>query len=436
MKKLNRFAALAAIILLLVMGCKVEPDAIAVESVSLNTTTLTIEPGTTRMLTATVTPSNADDKTVKWSSSNNVIAMVDNNGTVSAHAEGTATITAQAGDKTATCTVTVHFHSYSGGICTMCGAVQGFNGYIDENGVLMNCYGNEATVVIPDSVTSIGDYAFERCCTSLASVTIPTSVASIGSKAFEYCTNLAEIKFEGTKTQWKAIEGSDNVAVARVHCSDGNIDNPKYLVTSVSLNTTTLTIEPGATMMLMATVTPSNADATVTWSSSDNAIAMVDNNGTVSAHTVGTATITAQAGDKTATCTVTVHVHTYSGGKCTVCGAVQDFNGTIDENGVLTHYWGSEATVVIPDGVTGIGTSAFEGHTNLTSVTIPDGVTSIGVSAFFLCVALTSVTIPDSVTSIGDSAFWNCESLKSVTIGNGVTSIGATHSIAVRDSRA
>ncbi|MBD5407331.1 MAG: leucine-rich repeat protein [Treponema sp.] len=465
----------------------VKSSLTAVENVSLNTTTLTIEPGATMMLTATVTPSNADDKTVKWSSSNNVIAMVDNNGTVSAHAEGTATITAQAGDKTATCTVTVHFHSYSEGKCTKCGAVQDFNGTIDENGVLTNYWGNEATVVIPDGVTSIGDYAFEYCCTSLASVTIPTSVTSIGSRAFEHCTSLAEIKFEGTKAQWKAIEGSDNVAVACVRCSDGNIDNPKYLVTSVSLNTTTLTIEPDVTMMLTATVTPSNADATVTWSSSDNAIAMVDNNGTVRAHTVGTATITAQAGDKTATCTVTVHFHSYSGGKCTVCGAVQYFNGMINDNGVLMYYYGNEATVVIPDSVTSIGYGAFYNCTSLTSVTIPDSVTSISDNAFYNCngltsvtytgtlagwcaidflnydanplankkailyisnlpvkdvkipsdvreiknyafmgcTSLTNVTIPDSVTSIGDYAFYNCTSLMSVTIPNGVTSIGS-----------
>ena len=568
MKKLNRFAALAAIILLLVMGCKVEPDAIAVESVLLSETTLTIEPDKTERLTATITPDNADDKTVKWSSSNPNVALVDSNGTimtvkegtaiitaqagdkmamcivtvksevavksitlnettltltpyttmkltatilpynadatvtwsssntsvatvdnygtVSAYAEGTTIITAQAGDKTATCTVTVHFHSYSGGKCTVCGAVQDFNGTIDENGVLTYYRGNEATVVIPDGVTGIGDYAFEHCCTSLASVMIPTSVTSIGDRAFEYCTNLAEIKFEGTKAQWKAIEGSDNVAVACVRCSDGNIDNPKYLVTSVTLNTTTLPIEPGKTEMLTATVTPSNADATVTWSSSDNAIATVDNNGTVSAHTVGTATITAQAGDKTATCMVTVHVHTYSGGKCTVCGAVQYFNGMINDNNVLMYYYGNEATVVIPDSVTSIGNSAFRNCTSLTSVTIPDSVTSIGDDAFMDCTGLTSVTytgtlagwcaidflnysanplankkailyisnlpvtdvqipnnateiknyafggytkltsvtIPDTVTSIGDSAFLGCTSLTSVTIPDSVTSIG------------
>ena len=78
----------------------------------------------------------------------------------------------------------------------------------------------------------------------------------------------------------------------------------------------------------------------------------------------------------------------------------------------------------IPESVTSIGSSAFEGCSSLISVTIPNSVTSIGNYAFKGCSSLTSVTIPEGVTSIGEDAFEGCSSLTSVTIPNSVTSIG------------
>ena len=80
-------------------------------------------------------------------------------------------------------------------------------------------------------------------------------------------------------------------------------------------------------------------------------------------------------------------------------------------------------SVVIPNSVTIIGSSAFEGCTGLTSVTIPNSVTDIGGYAFYGCTGLTHVTIPNSVTSIGSAAFKGCTSLTSITIPNSVTSI-------------
>ena len=78
----------------------------------------------------------------------------------------------------------------------------------------------------PNTVTSIGAYAFAGC-TSLTEIAIPATVTSIGNRAFEGCTSLTEITYNGTSAQW------DNIAVGRqlleghkaviVHCTDGDV---------------------------------------------------------------------------------------------------------------------------------------------------------------------------------------------------------------------
>lgn len=88
-------------------------QTVAVESVTLNKTELTLEVGGEETLIATVAPDDATDKAVTWSSDNTAVATV-NNGKVTAVAAGTATVTAKAGDKTATCAVTVNAIAPSG----------------------------------------------------------------------------------------------------------------------------------------------------------------------------------------------------------------------------------------------------------------------------------------------------------------------------------
>ena len=107
---------------------------------------------------------------------------------------------------------------------------------------------------------------------------------------------------------------------------------------------------------------------------------------------------------------------TISGNGAMVNYSSQYFNDTY----ITTAPWGAYIkTVIIEDGVTSIGSDAFCGYKNLTSVTIPDSVTSIGSSAFDGCTGLTSVIIPDSVTSIGFGSLgynWGRKKIDGLTI--------------------
>ena len=114
---------------------------------------------------------------------------------------------------------------------------------------------------------------------------------------------------------------------------------------------------------------------------------------------------------------------TLSSGTLTISGAGAMMNYSWD-SAPWYSYRESIKTVIIEDGVTSIGSTAFNNCSSLTSITIPNSVTSIGGYAFGGCSSLTSVTIPNSVTSIGNDAFYKCGSLTSITIPNSVTSIG------------
>ncbi|MDO5558616.1 MAG: leucine-rich repeat domain-containing protein [Oscillospiraceae bacterium] len=95
-------------------------------------------------------------------------------------------------------------------------------------------------------------------------------------------------------------------------------------------------------------------------------------------------------------------------------------------DGILSRYTADSAVsdVVIPDGVTTIGTNAFADCVSLTDITIPDNVEYIETAAFSNCTNLKNVKLPDSLIRIGEKAFYGCSSLSQVKIPEGVTEIG------------
>lgn len=151
------------------------------------------------------------------------------------------------------------------------------------------------------------------------------------------------------------------------------------------------------------------------WITSDAGIASVYNN-EISLYNSGTVTLTA---------ILMTNRNIYDSIRVNVV----DGNDIVDDdyeiyNGVLTAYNGTEAEIIIPEGVHTIGAYAFENKTNITSVKMSNDITSINDHAFLGCSNLISVNIPENVTSIGAQAFANCHNLSSINIPDKITSIG------------
>ncbi len=109
---------------------------------------------------------------------------------------------------------------------------------------------------------------------------------------------------ENVDTSKLPLETNDGKKV--VVGTGGAVEVVDIPATSIALDKTSVEVFSGKTVTLTATVSPANTTDTVTWSSDDGSIATVNENGVVTGVSQGTATITAQAGDKTASCMVTV----------------------------------------------------------------------------------------------------------------------------------
>ena len=260
----------------------VSNSKVSVTGIELLTTSKTMNAGDVPyILQYIITPDNATDKSVTWTSSNPSVVTVDENGIITALKAGTATITATTNDGgfKDTCIVTV-----TGEVVNVTG--------ITLSPTTKTMYAGESSMLTP---TITPDNATNKSVTWTSS---DPTIASVDENGI-----VKAIK-KGTATITAKTDDGGFTATCVITVNEGD-----KKVTGITLTPTTNTIKPGDSFVIIPTITPVDAaDKSVTWSSSDSSIARVDSSGKVTALKAGTVTITATTNDGgyKATCTVTV----------------------------------------------------------------------------------------------------------------------------------
>ena len=250
------------------------------------------------------------------------------------------------------------------------------------------------SITIPSGATTIGKYAFYGC-SGLTSIAIPSSVTTIGSYAFYNCSGLTSMTIPNTVTTIESYTFRGCSSLKELTIQDG--ETPLVWVGNYSkeLDFSTSPLEKLHYGRNLET--------------GNMPFPFKDNKTTLKSLSIGDS-IKSIADSVFSGCNNLVSLNI---GKSVETIGISAFSGC-----------SSLTSLVIPDAVRTIGESAFSSCTKLESLKIGESVETIEKSAFSDCSSLTSLVIPDSVRTIGESAFSSCGALTSVCLGKSVESIG------------
>ena len=275
-----------------------------------------------------------------------------------------------------------------------------------SNTLIIGC----KNTVIPNSVTSIGDDAFQYCI-GLTSINIPNGVTSIGRSAFDGCSNLTSITIPNSvisigRDAFYGTAWYDNQPDGLVYAGKFAYEYKGEMPANTHIN-----IMDGTIGIVGGAFQSCSGLASVTI---PNSVTFIGQQAFYSCSGLSTVTI--------GNSVTSIGNSAFEG--CSELTSVIIGNSVKSIGDDAFHGCKSLKFINIPNSVASIGWEAFEGCSGLTSITIPNSVKSIGLSTFSGCSGLTSVTIPNSVTYIGNWAFFDCISLTSINIPNSVTEIG------------
>lgn len=284
------------------------------------------------------------------------------------------------------------------------------------------------SVVLPNGVSTLGNYAFNKCA-SLATVSLGNSLTAIGDYAFSDCKKLESVTFgSALETIGERAFASAKISSLVLSATVRTIGDWAFYnnpLTAITFNDGLQSI--GSRAFYGVSVQTLNIPNSVT------ELGSYAFSGCKSLETVTIGTGVTKISDYTFnTCSALTQIscpsvteigkNAFSG-----CSSLSDIplNDKITSLGNYV-FSGCSAieSLVIPNSVTSIGSYAFEKCTKLTSATLGTGISSIPDYMFSSCSALTSVVLPENITGIGNSAFYNCKGLKSLPVTESITSIG------------
>lgn len=314
---------------------KVESKFIAVSTITLDNTSVTLKEGDKIKINASITPEDATDPTLTWEATDSSIVSVDSEGNIEALKAGETIITVSStdGKVTATCAVKVEVK------------------YIAVSSIILD--NTSATLKVGDKIKINASITPEDA----TDPTLTWEVSNTGILSVDKEGNVEALKLG----EAEIIVYAENKTV-QATCKISVIPEA---VTGISLSEEEIKLMPGDSRQLTSTITPENADdKSVTWSIKDSSIASVDQNGLVTAKKIGetTITVTTKDGGFTATCAINVVDITGMVSAKISTSSTVSINGYIQPGSSIGTYLSNESSYnIIPkslqliDGLSGVG---------------------------------------------------------------------------------